>query len=510
VAFVSSLSNVDKLTETFTFLEEPVSKYPWFAELLAILAPFILVVFVSLLPYILLAFVKFEGLIEIETMQHPSLFTKLASFTIIQTFFISTIAGTLFLSIQDIIQNPTQGVKDVASALPEQSAYFIQIIIVQNLPPLGIELLRISPIVQNILRGIVSNRLGHNLSEKEKTTTFMGLRSLNDPLEYYFGRELGSKTILAMMTLYVYGSGMAPITSYFTLIVFGFLAIGFRHQFIYIYPVGNDSGGDLWIRFTRISITCMIAAEIVLLIVLFLKEAFIAGVLLVPLPIATILFDQYFKRRHYAITANLPLGDCAVVDRKSEGTLINEWLKDAYLQPALKKRSEFPDNYNGTGDEDGDLKDDVETRVADDHKLKGNDHLAKKEYELALHHYTQAIETAPNGPSSHIYYCNRAAAYCYVGEYQAAADDCLSSIQLKPDYEKAYTRLGLALFFQGEYEQAVDAYQKSLDLDPTNEAAFNYLIKAKEKLATSRHDEVEISSPLSKSDSFDPSITNND
>ena len=197
--------------------------------------------FVSLLPYILLAFVKFEGLIEIETMQHPSLFTKLASFTIIQTFFISTIAGTLFASIQDIIENPTKAVADLASALPEQSAYFIQIIIVQNLPPLGIELLRISPIVQNILRGIVSNRLGHNLTEKERTSTFMGLRSLNDPLEYYFGRELGSKTILAMMTLYVYGSGMAPITSYFTLIVFGFLAIGFRHQFIYIYPIGNVS-----------------------------------------------------------------------------------------------------------------------------------------------------------------------------------------------------------------------------------------------------------------------------
>ena len=171
MAFVSSLSSVDKLTETFTFLAEPVAKYPWLAELLAILAPFILVVFVSLLPYILLAFVKFEGLIEIETMQHPSLFTKLASFTIIQTFFISTIAGTLFASIQDIIQNPTQGIQDIASALPEQSAYFIQIIIIQNLPPLAIELLRISPIVQNILRGIVSNRLGHNLTEKERTVS---------------------------------------------------------------------------------------------------------------------------------------------------------------------------------------------------------------------------------------------------------------------------------------------------------------------------------------------------
>ena len=53
-----------------------------------VLAPLILVVFISILPTILLAFLKFEGLIEVETMQHPSLFSKLATFTILQTFFI--------------------------------------------------------------------------------------------------------------------------------------------------------------------------------------------------------------------------------------------------------------------------------------------------------------------------------------------------------------------------------------------------------------------------------------
>lgn len=46
------------------------------------------------------------------------------------------------------------------------------------------------------------------------------------------------------MVLYVYGL-MSPITAYFTLLIFGALAIGFRNQFIYIYPLRNDSGGEL-------------------------------------------------------------------------------------------------------------------------------------------------------------------------------------------------------------------------------------------------------------------------
>jgi len=100
VSLVASLSNVEALTEIFPFLLEPVMKYDWFANLLAQLAPLILTVFISLLPHFLLAFVKLECLVEIESMQHPSLFSKLAFFTLIQTFFISTISGSLWSSLE--------------------------------------------------------------------------------------------------------------------------------------------------------------------------------------------------------------------------------------------------------------------------------------------------------------------------------------------------------------------------------------------------------------------------
>jgi hypothetical protein len=95
----------------------------------------------------------------------------------------STIASTLFASIQEIIKDPWSTFEILAEELPAKAGYFIQIILVQNLLGMGIELLRISPAGQNFARKIVANLLGHNVTEEERNETFLGLRSLDDPLE---------------------------------------------------------------------------------------------------------------------------------------------------------------------------------------------------------------------------------------------------------------------------------------------------------------------------------------
>ncbi|KAL3759543.1 hypothetical protein ACHAWU_000842 [Discostella pseudostelligera] len=120
---------------------------------------------------------------------------------------------------------------------------------------------------------------------------------------------------------------------------------------------------------------------------------------------------------------------------------------------------------------------------ADHHKDQGNRHMSNKEYEKALHEYNLAIQLSPSGPNSHVYYSNRAAAHCYLANYDAATADCKTSISLNASYEKAHSRLGLSLFFRGEYEDAIAAYSKSLELDPTNRASLSYLVKSKARLA---------------------------
>ena len=77
---------------------------------------------------------------------------------------------------------------------------------------------------------------------------------------------------------------------------------------------------------------------------------------------------------------------------------------------------------------------------------QGNELMQKKQFSEALEQFTSALILSPNGPNSHIYYANRAAAYCHLGQYADAAEDCLKSIELNDTYEEAYSRYSMCLF----------------------------------------------------------------
>jgi len=132
-----------------------------------------------------------------------------------------------------------------------------------------------------------------------------------------------------------------------------------------------------------------------------------------------------------------------------------------------------------------------QTRQADNYKDKGNEYMSNKDYDQALQQYNLAIELSPSGPHSHVYYSNRAAAYCYLANYLEATADCETSIKLMPTYEKAHARLGLSFFFRGQYDDAIAAYNRSLELDPNNKASMSYLKKAKARLAEQKKKEEE-------------------
>ncbi|CAM9142947.1 unnamed protein product [Ascophyllum nodosum] len=132
----------------------------------------------------------------------------------------------------------------------------------------------------------------------------------------------------------------------------------------------------------------------------------------------------------------------------------------------------------------------VDEKKAEEVKGRGNKLLLEKNYEGAEECYTEALELSRDGPNSHVYLCNRAAALCYLGRLDDAVVDCQEAIDLNPSYAKAYTRLGYAYFQLEDYEASAKAYKKSLEIEPGNAANTKSLRKAMSKLGRDATDEL--------------------
>ena len=114
----------------------------------------------------------------------------------------------------------------------------------------------------------------------------------------------------------------------------------------------------------------------------------------------------------------------------------------------------------------------------------GNSLMKQRNFQSALDNYSLAIDLAPAGPNSHIYYSNRSAACLSLNMNEHSILDCERSIALiKPGedgegekyYAKALSRLGMAYFACERYREAVAAYEKSLEANPNNELTRQHL-----------------------------------
>ncbi|PIA47387.1 hypothetical protein AQUCO_01400212v1 [Aquilegia coerulea] len=118
--------------------------------------------------------------------------------------------------------------------------------------------------------------------------------------------------------------------------------------------------------------------------------------------------------------------------------------------------------------------------LAETFKSQGNRAMQSKLYSDAIELYTYAIALCQ---SNAVYYCNRAAAFTQIHKYMEAITDCKKSIEIDPNYSKAYSRLGLAYYAQGNYRDAIDiGFMRALQLDPENSSVKENIRVAEQKM----------------------------
>jgi len=98
-------------------------------------------------------------------------------------------------------------------------------------------------------------------------------------------------------------------------------------------------------------------------------------------------------------------------------------------------------------------------------KDKGNAALQANNFTEAIKCYSDAIAL---DPTNHVLFSNRSAAHAKAGSYQKSLEDAETTVQIKPDWAKGYSRKGSALAYLGRYDESIKAYEEGLKLDPNN------------------------------------------
>ena len=245
MSFISTLSSVEGLRDQFQFIDDMLTKTPELAAFFEQLAPLLVVAAKEILKVVLEIFSMQEGPISGAVVE-SLLFSKLAWFLIIQTFFVQAISGSIVSEVSNMLRRPELIIDLLATSLPRRGIYFIQVILVDCVISLATEMTRASAVVQAIIR----SKIGWNLTEQERNRAFLGIRPLADPLRFYHAQKL-SGCVLYFVVFFVYAT-IAPIVSFFVGVCFYFMGACYRHQFVYIYPTFPDSGGHLWVNFMRL------------------------------------------------------------------------------------------------------------------------------------------------------------------------------------------------------------------------------------------------------------------
>lgn len=225
VSFVSALTEVNSLKENLPSLATAVEEYPRLESVLALIAPLLLLILQDvLLPEFLKWFAAWEGHISSSALE-AAWFVKYAAFVLVQTFFISAISGSISAELSNMLNEPDQIITFLANALPAQSNYFLQILVVAMAVTMGMEMLRVMPLSLAFAR----RYLGPNLTEEERRKKWKFLSPLEDPYSFEHANISGS-LVLYFMVFYTY-SCVAPVSSFFLLIMFVCMESGYRYVF---------------------------------------------------------------------------------------------------------------------------------------------------------------------------------------------------------------------------------------------------------------------------------------
>ncbi|GLE08531.1 hypothetical protein PINS_up019778 [Pythium insidiosum] len=347
-SFVVALSNVDKIRGQWPALGRFADKNTWVVPVLEQISPLMLSVMNALAPIIFGILSKREGHSAAATVE-TSLFNKLIAYQWFIVFLLPFLGGTFLESLLGKGEklSVSKTINKVSNALPTQSSFYVNFLMVQMGLPLSLELLRVVPIV----KAIIYHFLAPKLTPRERSSPWFGLTPLSvpgnfgvmDPLSQYF----------FVFLLIVVFAPVAPILCYFAAAYLLLSELVHRWNVLCVADPSPSTGAVYYPSLYRYCIGALAFAQFVMATALGLKKAPGPAAASLVLVGFTSIFHLFMWSRYPRTAANLPLDECVMVDsrRQMQPDDLEKVLEDVYRQPAMAQREPLvPDYHHLTSD----------------------------------------------------------------------------------------------------------------------------------------------------------------
>ncbi|KAK7316328.1 hypothetical protein VNO77_35281 [Canavalia gladiata] len=332
VAIVQGLANLDQLETWFPFLKGLLRLSVVSQVITGYLPSLILQLFLSFVPPIMIMLSSLQGYISWSQIQ-KSACTKVLWFTIWNIFFANVLSGSALYRV-NVFLEPKEIPRILGEAVPSQASFFIAYVVTSGWTTIASELFQLTKLISNFISRIFCRNSDDNF----------------EPPSIPYHSEIPRIRLFGLLgvTYFI----LAPLILPFLLIYFCLGYIVFRNQLLKVYVPKFETGGEFWPTVHNSTIFSLVLMQIIAIGIFGLKKLPLASGLTLPLPILTLLFNEYCQKRFFPIFKDYP-AECLIKKDRADPNEHNmsefyDKLANAYDDPSMKpmKYSQRSDSHS--------------------------------------------------------------------------------------------------------------------------------------------------------------------
>ncbi|KAL3346719.1 hypothetical protein AABB24_025259 [Solanum stoloniferum] len=319
VLIVQGLTHLEQLEIWFPFLKG-LLRIAFVSQVITGYLPsLVLQLFLYVVPSIMIMFSSIQGYIAMSQIE-KSACIKVLWFTIWNIFFANVLSGSALYRVE-IFLEPKNIPAVLAVAVPGQATFFIAYVVTSGWTSTSSELFQLSTLVFNFIKRNICRKYDDEFevpsvpyhSEIPRILLF-GLLGIT----YFF---------------------LAPLILPFLLVYYCLGYLIYRNQLLNVYAPKYETDGKLWPIVHDSMIFSLILMHVIAIGIFGLKKLPLASSLTVPLPILTLVFNSYCRRRFLPMFKSYSVESLLKKDKEEQNdptiASFHERLATAYQDPAL-------------------------------------------------------------------------------------------------------------------------------------------------------------------------------